>query len=54
MKLIAKILFSIFFISCLINENHVSAQNKSAEKIPALPKLLSLREQMTVREAWLK
>jgi Xaa-Pro aminopeptidase len=30
------------------------AQNKSNEKIPAMPKLLSLREQMNVRGAWLK
>jgi len=30
------------------------AQNKSNEKIPAMPKLLSQREQMDVREAWLK
>ncbi len=30
------------------------AQNKSDEKIPPMPKLLSLREQMDVREMWLK
>ena len=30
------------------------AQNKSNEPIPAMPKLLSQREQMDVREAWLK
>lgn len=30
------------------------AQNKSGEKIPPMPKLLSLREQANVREAWLK
>lgn len=29
-------------------------QNKSSEKIPAMPKLLSQREQMDVREMWLK
>ena len=32
----------------------VFAQNKSSEPIPAMPKLLSQREQMDVREAWLK
>ncbi len=31
-----------------------SAQNKSNEKIPAMPQLLSLREQANVREMWLK
>lgn len=31
-----------------------SAQNKSSEKIPEMPKLLSLREQVNVRESWLK
>lgn len=30
------------------------AQNKSSEPLPALPKLLSLREQMEVRSGWLK
>ena len=30
------------------------AQNRSGEPIPAMPKLLSQREQMDVREAWLK
>lgn len=30
------------------------AQNKSDEKIPAMPKLLSQREQIDVREGWLK
>jgi Xaa-Pro aminopeptidase len=30
------------------------AQNKSWEKIPAMPKLLSQRQQMDVRESWLK
>jgi Xaa-Pro aminopeptidase len=54
MKLIGKILFSIILIFCFINGSDVSAQNKSGEQIPPMPKLLSLREQMTVREAWLK
>jgi Xaa-Pro dipeptidase len=30
------------------------AQNRSGEQIPAMPKLLSQREQMDVREQWLK
>lgn len=30
------------------------SQNPSGEKIPAMPKLLALREQMDAREAWLK
>jgi Xaa-Pro dipeptidase len=38
----------------LISSTAISAQNKSNEKIPAMPKLLSLREQMSVRSAWLK
>ena len=48
---ISKILilgFVLFFT------NLVFAQNKSNEKIPTMPKLLSQREQMDVREAWLK
>lgn len=32
----------------------VIAQNRSNEPIPAMPKLLTQREQMDVREAWLK
>lgn len=31
-----------------------AAQNRSGEPIPAMPKLLSQRDQMAVREAWLK
>jgi hypothetical protein len=51
-KLTIKIfIFSSFF--CVFSAL-VFAQNKSNEKIPAMPKLLSLREQMNVREAWLK
>lgn len=34
--------------------NFAFAQNKSDEKIPAMPKLLGLREQSEVRQAWLK
>ncbi|HUR96485.1 MAG TPA: M24 family metallopeptidase [Pyrinomonadaceae bacterium] len=40
-----------FLIACLCG---VSAQNRSNEPIPAMPKLLSQREQMDVREAWLR
>ena len=32
----------------------IGAQNRSSEPLPPMPKLLSLREQMDVREAWLK
>jgi Xaa-Pro dipeptidase len=38
----------------LLSANLSFAQNKSDEKIPAMPKLLSLREQSEVRQAWLK
>jgi Xaa-Pro dipeptidase len=41
-------------IFCLLQSDAAFAQNKSDEKIPPLPKLLSLREQMDVREMWLK
>lgn len=38
----------------LLSANFAFAQNKSNEKIPAMPKLIPLREQMNVRSAWLK
>jgi Xaa-Pro dipeptidase len=38
----------------LLQASAAFAQNKSNEKIPSMPKLLSLREQMNVREMWLK
>ena len=41
-------------IFTLLSPNAVFSQNKSNEKIPAMPRLLSLREQMDVREVWLK
>lgn len=47
----SKVLFLIFFFVPTI---FLSAQIKSPEKIPALPKLLPLRQQMEVREGWLK
>ncbi len=51
-KLILK-LFAVVSLFCLFN-NFPFAQNKPNEKIPAMPKLLSQREQMDVREMWLK
>ncbi len=51
-KLILK-LFAVVSLFCLFN-NFPFAQNKTNEKIPAMPKLLSQREQMDVREMWLK
>lgn len=51
-KLITKILSACLLI--LFFQTFAFAQNKSNEKIPAMPKLLSLREQMNVRGAWLK
>jgi Xaa-Pro dipeptidase len=50
MKRLNLILLTIILLSA----NFVFAQNKSNEKIPAMPKLLSQREQMDVREMWLK
>ncbi len=53
-NLFAKLTIFAVAIFCLLQSNEAFAQNKSNEKIPPMPKLLSLREQMTVREAWLK
>lgn len=50
----AKLTIAAVVIFCSLQSNDTLAQNKSNEKIPALPKLLTLREQMTVREAWLR
>ncbi len=44
------LLFACFFLSAGLT----FAQNKSWEKIPAMPRLLSQRAQMDVRESWLK
>lgn len=52
MKLIFKV-FAVLLISCFLT-GVVSAQNKSSERIPATPRLLSQREQMDTRETWLK
>jgi len=50
-NLFAKLMIVAVTISCLLQSNEAFAQNKSNEKIPPLPKLLSLREQMDVRAA---
>jgi Xaa-Pro dipeptidase len=45
----------LLIIFLLINSvNFAFAQSKSNEKIPPMPKLLSQREQINIREAWLK
>ncbi len=49
-----KKLIFVFAIAIIFQTNISFAQNKSNEKIPAMPKLLSQREQMEVREIWLK
>lgn len=47
-----KLIFVV--ITALIFSSSLPAQNKSNERIPAMPKLLSPREQMDVRESWLQ
>lgn len=51
-KLILKLSVAVSFL--FLTLDFASAQNKSNEKIPSMPKLLSQREQMDVREMWLK
>jgi Xaa-Pro dipeptidase len=46
--------FIICAALCLLIGGSAFAQNRSGEPIPAMPKLLSQREQMDVREQWLK
>jgi Xaa-Pro aminopeptidase len=46
----AAVFLSVVFVSTIF----LQAQNKSNEKIPNMPKMLSLREQMEVRKMWLK
>jgi len=53
-KFLGKFGILTIIIFCLFQSADVFAQNKSNEKLPSMPKLLSLREQMTVREAWLR
>ena len=43
-----------FIFFGLLFSQQIAAQNKSDEKIPPMPKLLSQREQIDVRETWLK
>ena len=50
MKSIKILIFALLVFSA----NFTFAQNKSGEKIPSMPKLLTLRQQADVREAWLK
>jgi hypothetical protein len=45
-------LFLLLFL--LLQTCAALAQNKSGEKIPAMPKLLSQREQIKARSAWLQ
>lgn len=47
LKAIVIVLLSIYCVG-------VTAQNRSNEPIPAMPKLLTQRQQMDVREGWLK
>lgn len=54
MKNSIKSIAFVFTVLVFLSSVYVPAQNKSNEKIPAMPKLLSQREQMNVREAWLK
>ncbi len=53
-----KILFArltiALLIFCFLQSSDAFAQNKNDEKILPLPKLLSLRKQMSVRSAWLQ
>jgi Xaa-Pro aminopeptidase len=49
-----KTLFALIFACLFLCAGLTFAQNKSWEKIPAMPKLLSQRQQMDVRESWLK
>ncbi len=54
MKNIIRFAFCAFAILSFPSSCLFLAQNKSNEKITAMPKLISQREQMDVREAWLK
>lgn len=46
--------FTLFLLALLMVSSSAVAQNKSGEKIPAMPKLLTQKQQMDLREAWLK
>jgi len=45
---------AVFILFLMLAANLATAQNKSNEPLPAMPKLLGLREQSEVRQAWLK
>ena len=49
-----KFVITAIAVCCLMQNSDLLAQNKSNEKIPPMPKLLSQREQLKVREEWLK
>ncbi|HEV7643680.1 MAG TPA: M24 family metallopeptidase [Pyrinomonadaceae bacterium] len=49
-----KIILTFWLLFLLLQTCTAVAQNKSWEKIPAMPKLLSQRQQINVRESWLK
>ena len=50
----AKLAIVAVVIFCSLQSNNVLAQNKSNEKTLPLPKLLSQREQLKIREDWLE
>lgn len=54
MKISTKITVYASLILLFLQTISINAQSKSNEPIPKMPKLLSQREQMDVREAWLK
>ena len=54
MKNPIKIGFCAFAVLFFLQSFTVFAQNKSNEPIPKMPRILSQREQMDVREVWLK
>lgn len=52
---LSKIIFYLLFLPLLFQApDEAFSQNRSWEKIPAMPKLLSQRQQLEVREQWLK
>lgn len=54
MKNTAKFSLCICLILLFLQTDFTFAQNKSNEKIPPMPRLLTQREQMDIREMWLK
>jgi Xaa-Pro aminopeptidase len=45
---------AVLILTLLFAANFAAAQNKSNDPLPAMPKLLTLREQSEVRQSWLK